>query len=106
MAYNGGYIILGIVVAVVALLITLWLLLRSLLLWRHHSWLDSGCPRCHAHELMRVERTALDRLLHTMGLPAYRYQCRQCTWQGIRLSLGGIPISPRSRHAQARIAQR
>ncbi len=100
MAYYGGNWLTGLLVGAVALLILLWLLLRSSLLWRHRSWLDSGCPRCHEHELMRVERQLVDRLLHLLGLPAYRYQCRHCTWQGLRLSIGGLSASPRSRLAR------
>jgi hypothetical protein len=100
-AFNNGSLIAGTVVGVVALLITFWLLLRSLLLWRHRSWLDAGCPRCHKHELMRIERLSTDRFLHKLGLPAFRYQCRHCTWQGTRLSIGGLSSSPKSRLARA-----
>lgn len=100
MAYYGGNWIAGLLSGAAALVIFLWLLLRSGLIWRHGSWLDSGCPRCHEHELMRVERQLVDRLLHSLGLPTYRYQCRQCTWQGLRLSVGGLSASPRSRLAR------
>jgi hypothetical protein len=100
-AFNNGSLIAGTVVGAVALVIAFWLLLRSLLLWRHRSWLDAGCPRCHEHELMRIERLSTDRLLHKLGLPAFRYQCRHCAWQGARLSIGGLSSSPKSRLARA-----
>jgi hypothetical protein len=98
-AFSGGHWIAGVITGAIALLMLLWLLWRTALLHRHKSWLESGCPRCHENELMRIERQAIDRLLHALGLPAYRYQCRHCTWQGIRLSIGGLTASPRSRPA-------
>lgn len=101
LAFGGGNLITGAAVSTATFLIALWLLTRSMLLWRHKSWLDAGCPRCHENELMRVERQPIDRWLHLFGLPVYRYQCRQCTWQGIRLSVGGLSVSPRSRLARA-----
>jgi len=102
LAYDGGYWIVGGVVGAAAFLSALWLLLRSFLLFRHKSWLDAGCPRCHENELMRIERQPIDRFLHALGLPAYRYQCRHCTWQGMRFSVGGLSASPRSNLARVR----
>jgi hypothetical protein len=102
MANSGAALVSGAIMGGAALLSALWLLWRSILLWRYRSWLDAGCPRCHKHELMRVERYMTDRLLQTLGLPAYRYHCRHCTWQGIRLSIGGLSASPRSRLVRVR----
>jgi hypothetical protein len=105
MAFGNGYLIVGAVVGVVALASILWLLWRSILLLRYRSWLEAGCPRCHNHELMRVERHPIDRLLQALGLPAYRYQCRNCPWQGLRLSMGGLSTSPRSKSRLAQAQQ-
>ena len=44
--------------------------------------------------LMRISRRSSDRLLHVFGIPAYRYRCRNCTWEGTRLSEAGRSISP------------
>lgn len=69
-------------------------LLRELILRNKRLWMEVGCPRCHEHELMRIARHGSDRLLHRLGIPAYRYRCRNCTWEGMRLSETGMAVSP------------
>jgi hypothetical protein len=97
MANNDAYLIVGAALGATSGLNALWLIWRSILLRRHSGWLDAGCPHCQKHELMRIERYTTDRLRQVFGLPAYRYQCRNCAWQGLRLSVAGLSASPRSR---------
>jgi hypothetical protein len=96
-ANSDAYLIAGGVLGAATGLSALWLIWRSILLRRHSGWLDAGCPHCQQHELTRIERYPTDRLRHVFGLPAYRYQCRNCAWQGLRLSAAGLSASPRSR---------
>jgi hypothetical protein len=49
-------------------------------------WQDAGCPQCFERELVRVPRKRSDRWYNLVALPAYRYACRNCTWQGLRIS--------------------
>ena len=49
-------------------------------------YIQSGCPQCGEYELIRVRRWRGDRLLGSLGVPVRRYACRNCTWQGLRLS--------------------
>lgn len=74
-----------------------FLLGLALRLWvvRNPRWqMESGCPQCGEHELLRVSRHSSDRFLNLMGVPAYRYRCRSCTWEGARLSEYGRIVSP------------
>jgi hypothetical protein len=48
-------------------------------------WVDSGCPQCKERELVRVGRQRSDRLYGLIGVKAYRYACRNCTWRGLRI---------------------
>jgi hypothetical protein len=85
---------LSAILAGLAGLLLLFLLLRELALRNRNLWMEAGCPRCHEQELMRISRRKRDRLLHMLAIPAYRYRCRNCTWEGTRLSQEGRSISP------------
>ena len=94
LAFGGGNQLLAIGLAGLAGLLLLSLLLRELMLRNQRLWMESGCPRCHEQELMRISRRTSDRLLHLLAIPAYRYRCRNCTWEGTRLSEAGRAVSP------------
>jgi len=85
---------LSLALAGLAGLLLLVLVLREAILRNRRLWMEVGCPRCHEQELMRISRRTSDRLLHVFGIPAYRYRCRNCTWEGTRLSEAGRSISP------------
>jgi len=94
LAFGGGHLRLSVALAGLAGLLLLALLLREMILRNRRLWMETGCPRCHEQELMRISRRPKDRLLHLLGIPAYRYRCRNCTWEGTRLSEAGRSISP------------
>ncbi len=94
LAFGGAYRPLSLALAGLAGLLLLGLLLREATLRNRRLWMETGCPRCHEQELMRISRRNSDRLLHLLGVPAYRYRCRNCTWEGTRLSEAGRTISP------------
>lgn len=94
LAFGNGYRLLSLALAVLASLLLLSLLIRYLILNNRKLQLESGCPNCGHHELMRIARRSGDRFLHLFGIPAYRYRCRHCTWEGTRLSEEGATISP------------
>ena len=94
LAFGGGNRPLSLALAGLAGLLLLGLLLREATLRNRRLWMETGCPRCHEQELMRISRRSSDRLLHLLGIPAYRYRCRNCTWEGTRLSEAGRSISP------------
>lgn len=79
---NGSWIMLAAVLVV-------WLLLvlfeRSRLNNNKDLWFDTGCPQCAQRELVRVSRHRLDRFYGLIGVRAYRYACRNCTWRGLRI---------------------
>lgn len=79
---NGSWIML-------AAVLVLWLLLvlfeRSRLNNNKRLWFDTGCPQCTQRELVRVSRHRLDRFYGLIGVRAYRYACRNCTWRGLRI---------------------
>lgn len=63
------------------------------LLWKRHQltqdkrlWFGTGCPNCLERELVRVSRVRSDRYYGWVGIPAYRYGCRNCTWRGLRIA--------------------
>jgi transposase-like protein len=60
-------------------------LVRQRVLHNRKLWLESGCPKCGQHDLMRTHRRRRDRILHKLRIPVYRYECRSCTWRGVRL---------------------
>ena len=94
LAFGGGHRLLSLALAGLAGLLLLVLVLREAILRNRRLWMEVGCPRCHEQELMRISRRTSDRLLHVFGIPAYRYRCRNCTWEGTRLSEAGRSISP------------
>lgn len=93
LAFGNGYRLLSFALAILASLIWLGLLLRYLILNNRTLQLETGCPNCGRRELMRIARHPSDRFLHVFGIPAYRYRCRHCTWEGMRLSEEGAAIS-------------
>jgi hypothetical protein len=94
LAYGPAFRILSALLGLLGLLLLGWMLLRMVMMGNEGNWLDAGCPNCGRPELMRVSRKTGDRLLNLLGIPAYRYQCRNCTWMGTRLSEDGAPVSP------------
>ncbi len=94
LAFGGGNRLLSLALVGLAGLLLLFLLLREMALRNERLWMETGCPRCREQELMRITRRTSDRLLHLLGIPAYRYRCRNCTWEGTRLSEAGRSISP------------
>ncbi|MBP6016844.1 MAG: hypothetical protein KA586_09000 [Candidatus Promineofilum sp.] len=73
--------------AVLVLLFFLFLFyIRRRLLGNKRLWFGTGCPQCMERELVRVSRTAADRGYGLIGVPAYRYACRNCTWRGLRIA--------------------
>ncbi len=97
LAYGPGYQLISLALALLGALLLGWMLSRLVYMRNDHHWLDAGCPNCGKHELMRIGRQPSDRWLHNFGLPAYRYQCRECTWEGVRLSETGTTVSPKAR---------
>lgn len=94
LSYGRGHLILSLSLAGLSLALLLGLLVRYLVLHNRRLQLESGCPRCGRPELMRIARRPSDRFLHRFGIPAYRYRCRHCTWEGMRLSESGETVSP------------
>lgn len=79
---NGSLIVGGLFLAALAVFI----------LWKRHQmisnkglWFSVGCPQCMEQELVRVSRARRDRWYGLLGIPAYRYACRNCTWRGLRI---------------------
>jgi LPXTG-motif cell wall-anchored protein len=62
------------------------LLVRHRLNSNKQLWFGTGCPQCMERELVRVTRNSSDRLYGLIGVPAYRYACRNCTWRGLRIA--------------------
>ena len=93
LAYGSGNRMLSGALVALAALLLISVLLRWLILHNKKLQLESGCPNCGRHELMRISRRPADRALHMVAIPAYRYRCRNCTWEGTRLSEEGAAIS-------------
>lgn len=74
-------------------LLLLIMITRSLILGNDSLQMEHGCPQCGQQELMRVSRRTRQRWLIMVGIPAYRYRCRNCTWEGTRLSAVGEAFS-------------
>jgi transposase len=57
--------------------------------WRifhnHKLWYEFGCPQCGQHELTRIPSKRKERFWRILKFPSNRYQCRNCTWEGVRL---------------------
>ncbi|HRN66843.1 MAG TPA: hypothetical protein PK205_03820 [Promineifilum sp.] len=93
LAYGSGNWMLSGALVILAGLLLIGVILRRLILHNKNLQMESGCPNCGRHELMRISRRPSDRVLHMMGIPAYRYRCRNCTWEGMRLSEEGTAVS-------------
>ncbi len=93
LAYGNGNWALTAALITLAGLLLIGVVLRWLILHNKKLQLDSGCPNCGRPELMRISRRPADRALHMAAIPAYRYRCRNCTWEGTRLSEEGAAIS-------------
>lgn len=94
LAYGNGNWMLSVTLLTLAALLLLGTVLRLIILNNKKLQMESGCPNCGRQELMRISRRGSDRLLHVFGIPAYRYRCRNCTWEGSRLSDKGVAVSP------------
>lgn len=94
LAFGGGNVRLSLALTALAGLLLLALLLREMMLRNPRLRMETGCPRCHEQELMRISRRPKERLLHLLAIPAYRYRCRNCTWEGTLLSESGRTVSP------------
>ncbi len=80
---NGSWI-LG--AGLFALLVLFLAIKRFQLVGDRRLWQDAGCPQCLENELVRVPRKQGDRWYSLIALPAFRYACRNCTWQGLRIA--------------------
>ena len=94
LGFGGRHQTLGLALAAASLLLMFALLVRFLAIRARRLQVESGCPKCGEHELMRISRHTRERLSHLIGIPAYRYRCRNCTWEGTRISDEGLTISP------------
>lgn len=80
--YNT-WIVGGVLLLLFALSV-LWI--RRRLINNRRLWFGTGCPECQERELVRVSRQSSDRFYGLLGVPAYRYACRNCTWRGLRIA--------------------
>lgn len=94
LAFGSGKLIVSYLLAGLAALLILFALWRFFILRNDSLRMESGCPSCGQQELMRTSRHWQQRLQNNFGIPAYRYRCRNCTWEGTRLSDTGETISP------------
>lgn len=94
LAYGDGNWILSLALVGLASLLLLSMIVRWIILHTKRLQMEAGCPNCGRQELMRISRRSTDRALHLLGIPAYRYRCRNCVWEGTRLSEEGAAISP------------
>lgn len=94
LAFGNGNMIVSYLLAGLAALLILFALWRLVILRNDSLRMESGCPSCGQQELMRTSRHWQQRLQNNFGIPAYRYRCRNCTWEGTRLSDKGEAISP------------
>jgi transposase len=72
-------------VAVISVLFLIAAIWRWRIFHNHELWFEFGCPECGQHELMRISRKGTDRFWQMLKIPKFRYQCRNCTWEGVRL---------------------
>lgn len=94
LAFGNGFRLLSLALAGLAALLLFGLIVRLMIMRNKRLQMESGCPNCGQQELMRIARQRGDRFLHLFGIPAYRYRCRNCTWEGTRLSEAGTTVSP------------
>lgn len=74
------------VAGILLLLVVFALLVRYRLVGNKRLWLGTGCPNCKERDLVRVKRHTADRFYVLIGVPAYRYACRNCIWRGLRIA--------------------
>lgn len=84
MVNQSGSWILG--AGLLGLLLAFVLIKRFQTVRDQQLWYDTGCPQCFERELVRVPRKRSDRWYALVMLPAFRYACRNCTWQGLRIA--------------------
>lgn len=72
--------------AILGLTLLFALFVRYRLISNKRLWSGNGCPECMERELVRVSRHTSDRFYKLIGVPAYRYACRNCTWRGLRVA--------------------
>lgn len=75
------------ILSVVLMLLARWRVMHNLGLRP-----ECGCPVCQERELIRVPRKRRDRMFSFVGVTAWRYACRNCTWGGLRVG-GQMPLS-------------
>lgn len=73
------------VAGILFLLVVFALLVRYRLVRNKRLWFGTGCPNCKERDLVRVKRHTADRFYALIGVPAYRYACRNCIWRGVRI---------------------
>lgn len=93
----NGYNSWIVAAALLGLTILFVLYVRHRLVANKGLWSGIGCPECKERELVRVSRRTSDRLYRLIGVPAFRYACRNCTWRGLRVA--------RREHSPERIAE-
>ncbi len=94
LAFGNGYRWLSYGLIGLAGLLLLLMALRLYILHNDRLRMEHGCPQCGQQELMRISRRSTQRIQNMLGIPAYRYRCRNCTWEGTRLSDMGEAVSP------------
>ena len=94
LAFGNGYRLLSYLLTGLAGLLLLVMAVRLYILNNNRLRMEHGCPQCRQQELMRISRRWQQRLLNGLGIPAYRYRCRNCTWEGTRISEVGEAFSP------------
>lgn len=75
------------------LAVALFLFARWVHLRNRSMWPNAGCPSCRTGQLVRVRRTASNRLLSLSGIPTGRYMCTTCHWKGRRVPNGPVHLS-------------
>lgn len=84
-AYEGGAqwsggIFVAVAIAIVAIRV------RQVFLNRQTLW-SNRCPNCDTRfTLKRIHRSKLDKLLNLLFIPARRYRCKSCRWEGRRIN--------------------
>jgi hypothetical protein len=81
--HNGSWILAA---GLLVLLLAYVFVRRFQIINDRQLWYDAGCPRCFERELVRIPRKRSDRWYGFAALPAFRYACRNCTWQGLRIA--------------------
>jgi len=80
--YNAWFVFAGLLLLFILSMI--WL--RHRIINDKRLWISSGCPDCNEVDLVRIKRVGSNRLYSLIGVPAFRYACRNCTWRGLRVA--------------------